>query len=235
MGVLLELKLTWDAFWELIFPSKLYCIICRSSLSESSKYGICNSCLAAIDFIEEKRWVQALFKTDDGKGIRIFSVASYTGEIKNLIYDFKYNQKTYIGRHLAEMIKEFLMKEALDYDVIIPVPLFKRKEAKRGFNQSTIISKYLGQYTGVEVMAANLQRVRNTVIMHTLSRLERIDNVKEAFSLRNPKEIYNKRILLIDDILTTGATINECGRVLYEAGAIEVIACTLAKGVLEKD
>ena len=231
----MELKLTWDAFWELIFPSRLCCIICGSSLGEGSQYGICRSCLEDMDFIEEKRWLQASFKTQEGKGIRMFSVISYKGNIKGLIYDFKYNQKTYIGRHLAEMMTEFLLKEGLSYDVIIPVPLYKKKEAKRGFNQSAIIAKYLGQNTGVEVMASNLQRVRNTAIMHTLNKQERIDNVKAAFSLKNPKAIYNKRILLIDDILTTGATINECGGILYEAGAKEIIACTLAKGVLEKD
>ena len=234
MGLLLEFKITWEAFWELIFPSNLYCINCKSALNQDSQYGICNACIENISFVDKGRWIQSSFYSNDGKGIRMFSATSYSGEIKSIIYAFKYKQQTHLSRPLAQLMKSFLDREGLQIDVIIPVPLYYKKERRRGFNQSSLLAKYLSDYTGVGLVSSSLYRVRNTVVMHNLSKSERVKNVKAAFKLKNPCKIIGKRVLLVDDILTTGATIEECGRVLYEGGASEVMALTLSRGTLDK-
>lgn len=235
MGVLLEFKHTWEAFWQLIFPSRLYCVSCRGSLDDASYYGICKDCIKGIGFIQKGRWTQSSPLAENGRGVRIYSAVIYKDIIKDLIHDFKYNQRTYLSRTFADLMKDFWESEGFEVDLIIPVPLYYKKERRRGFNQSALIAKFLSLNIGTPYEAKNLQRIRNTSIMHNLSRLERKENVKAAFRLKNAKQIIDKRILLIDDILTTGVTIEECSRLLYEAGAAEVIALTLARGTLEKE
>lgn len=235
MGLLSELELTWEAFWDLIFPSKLYCVSCKGSLDQASYNGICKECVKGISFIEKGRWIQSSSFIGSNKSVRMYSVVIYSAVIKDLIHDFKYNQRTYLSRTFAALMKDALEREGFSLDLIIPVPLFNKKEQGRGFNQSTLLAKYLSLNTGIAYEAKNLQRTRDTAIMHNLSRLERRENVNAAFRLKNPQQLIDKRILLIDDILTTGATIEECSRVLYGAGAYEVIALTLARGTLEKE
>lgn len=235
MGLMSEVKLTWEAFLDLVYPPGLSCIICKGKLDTESAYGICSVCLQEISFTENKRWMQASYTTEDGRGIRMFSAVAYKGEIKKLIYALKYKHNTYLSREMAEVMKDFLLAEAIDYDIIIPVPLYHKKKRRRGFNQAALLAKYLGSKTGVEVDVSNLIRTRNTRIMHQLSRMDRRENVRGAFQLKKPNEIFNKSVLLIDDILTTGSTIEECGKILYGAGAEEVIAMTFARGILDKE
>jgi ComF family protein len=235
MGLASELKLTWEALWELIFPSRLYCAACKGSLDQASIHGLCKECLKCISFVGAGRWIQSSCSGGNNKGTRMYSVVIYKAVIKEMIHDFKYNRRTYLSRIFAGFMRDFMDREGLEADLIIPVPLYSRRERLRGFNQAALLAKYLSRSTGIAYEAKNLMRTRNTAIMHNLSVLERRENVNAAFRLKNPQQLLEKRILLIDDILTTGATIEECSRILYEAGAAEVTALTLAKGVPEKD
>ncbi len=235
MGLMSEVRLTWEALLDLVYPPGLSCMVCKGKLDKGSAYGICTVCLKEISFIENKRWLQAAYTTGDGRGIRMFSAVAYRGEAKKLIYALKYKHNTYLSREMAEIMKDFLSGETIDFDLIIPVPLYNKKKRRRGFNQAALLAKYLGIKTGVEVAHTNLIRTRNTRIMHQLSRLDRRENVRAAFRLKKPENISGRSILIIDDILTTGATIEECGKVLYEAGAEAVTAMTFARGMLEKE
>jgi ComF family protein len=143
----------------------------------------------------------------------------------------KYNRRRTLGGVLAEKMRECIEKHIAvpDIDIITPVPLHWKKINDRGFNQAQIFAEHLAQTLHIGCSAGNLIRVRKTRSQFSLKKEQRPDNVHGAFSCRNSAEFQGKKILLIDDIFTTGATANECARILKNAGAARVIALSLAR------
>lgn len=145
-----------------------------------------------------------------------------------LIHHFKYRQKTHVatllGRAMASMI---LTDPVLQHaDIIAPVPLFWLKRLYRGYNQSFLLARVISKNTGL-YQANLLKRIRYTRTQTRLSEQARHKNIANAFSLAMPC-VENKCVLLIDDVMTTGATINECAKILKDAGAKEVYSCVAA-------
>lgn len=125
---------------------------------------------------------------------------------------------------MATLIQaDYVLKNA---DVLMPVPLFWWKKIRRGYNQAELLAQTISQETGIPIQNV-LTRVKNTKTQTRLSENERCDNVKNAFTVQT-NDIKDKKVLLIDDVLTTGATIQECARVLKDAGACEVYSCVAA-------
>ena len=125
---------------------------------------------------------------------------------------------------MATLIQaDHVLKKA---DVLMPVPLFWWKKLRRGYNQAELLAQIISQETGMPIQNV-LTRVKNTKTQTRLRESERCDNVKKAFTVQT-NDIKDKKILLIDDVLTTGTTMNECARVLKDAGAGEVYACVAA-------
>lgn len=116
-----------------------------------------------------------------------------------------------------------------DYDLIVPVPLHPRKARERGFNQSGVLAHGLSRRTGIKLLRNGLVRTRYTRTQTRLSRKDRQENVKGAFRISERAEINGKSVLLVDDVYTTGATVNECAEVLIGAGALMVDVLTLAR------
>jgi Predicted amidophosphoribosyltransferases len=116
-----------------------------------------------------------------------------------------------------------------EIDMVIPVPLHRSKLRERGFNQAGVLAESLAVMIACDSSLDNLIRVRKTKSQFALAKEERLANVFGAFSCRNPAEFCGKTILLIDDIFTTGATTNECARILKQAGAARIIAFSLAR------
>ena len=123
------------------------------------------------------------------------------------------------------------LPQGVDTDVIIPVPLHPTRLRAREFNQSLLLADQLSRHLARPVSATNLVRTAATDPQTTLSRQERLRNLRNAFEIRRPSDLSGKRILLIDDVFTTGATLNECARSLRNAGAGPVFALTLARTV----
>jgi competence protein ComFC len=129
-----------------------------------------------------------------------------------------------IGRGMANVIvSDFFLKKS---DVIAPVPLFWWKRLRRGYNQANLLADVVGDECGIEVKHM-LRRVKNTKTQTQLDEESRKKNVSDAFEI-NGAMVKDKTVLLIDDVLTTGATLNECARVLKEAGAKKVYSCVAA-------
>ncbi|MCI0530453.1 MAG: hypothetical protein L0Y74_00660 [candidate division Zixibacteria bacterium] len=118
-----------------------------------------------------------------------------------------------------------------EFDSVIPVPLHPARKRERGFNQSDVIGEELSCFFGANLLTRNLIRRRNTKDQTRLDAAQRKNNVSNAFKVIAKYEIQGKNILLVDDVITTGATLSECARVLKESGAGCVSACTLAKAV----
>jgi ComF family protein len=114
------------------------------------------------------------------------------------------------------------------FDVIVPVPLHPARERERGFNQASLLAELLSKQTSIRCRPL-LQRIRYTTTQTALDRSERMENLHNAFRLRKKADVRGLRVLLIDDVLTTGSTLSECARVLKRAGAISVHAATAAR------
>lgn len=162
---------------------------------------------------------------------RAFSPCLYEGVIKELIHAFKYKKNDYLGITLAGLMIEFVKEYNLpirSVDLIIPIPLHKAKLREREFNQAFILSRYLGAEFNKEVSSENLLRNKNTKTQAELKDIERFSNVEKCFLVPQRDAVKNRNILLIDDVLTTGATASEAALTLKNAGANRVYVLTLA-------
>jgi ComF family protein len=152
------------------------------------------------------------------------------GTMREAILLFKHGRRVSLARHLGR-----LMAEAADglfgprqFDLLIPVPLHTRRERERGFNQAALLAKELARAWPLRVGHGLLQRVRATEAQSG-GREAREANVKGAFVVAHPDQVEGRSLLIIDDVLTTGATVNECAKTLLAAGAAEVAVYTLAR------
>ncbi len=155
----------------------------------------------------------------------------YKGIIRKLILKYKFGGKSYISNFFAKQIlNNKKVYEILKlYDIIIPVPIDKIKKKKRGYNQTELITKIISK-TGI-ILEENdvLIKIKSGKTQSTLNQKQRKDNVKNAYFVIDKRKIYNKKIILFDDIYTTGATVNEISRKLKEAGANEILILVIAK------
>ncbi len=152
--------------------------------------------------------------------------------VKKAIHLFKYRFLRDLSGPLAEiLIKQFAgFADRADF-VIIPVPLHKKRRRWRGFNQSELLAEKLAGHYNLQINVGALARQKNTIPqVEVADRRKRIDNIKNAFGVINPESVKNKKIVLIDDVATTMATLDECARVLRLAGAKEVLAAVVARG-----
>ncbi len=160
-------------------------------------------------------------------------MAVYDDVIKRAIHLYKYKGALWIEPILAEMLIQRIKSESdwNEPDAVIPVPLHFVKYNERGFNQAERLSARVSKATGIPLNTKILKRVKYTETQTTLDRSRRSENVKNAFVIRD-KSVWlkGKKVILIDDVMTTGATVNECARVLRKAGAIKVAVWTVARG-----
>ena len=161
------------------------------------------------------------------------AVAAYRsrGLVRKLVHEFKYGHQRHLRHPLAEWLRETMNDSRLRgrrFDLIVPVPLHPARERERGFNQATLLAELLARQVAVPLCAV-LERIRYTTTQTAYDRAERMENLHDAFRLRKNMNVRELRVLLIDDVLTTGSTLSECARVLKEAGAIAVHAATAAR------
>ncbi|HEV2839887.1 MAG TPA: ComF family protein [Chthoniobacterales bacterium] len=161
------------------------------------------------------------------------AVAAYRsrGLVRKLVHEFKYAQQRHLRYPLAEWLGETMSDprlRGLRFDLLVPVPLHPARERERGFNQAALLAELLSGKIGVPLRPV-LERIRYTSTQTAHDRAERMQNLHDAFRLRKKADVRQLRVLLIDDILTTGSTLSECARVLKEAGAISVHAATAAR------
>ena len=158
-------------------------------------------------------------------------IFKYTELVRNLILQYKFNDKAYLYRTFCEfMVKN---KKVFDfiksYDIIIPVPIHKARMRERGYNQSELIAKELAKKLELKVYTDVLIKIKNNKVQSTLSSKEREINTKNVYKLVNLEKIYNKRVLIFDDIYTTGATTNSCIEEVKKANVKKIGILTLAK------
>jgi len=161
------------------------------------------------------------------------AVAAYRGRgiVRDVIHDFKYNRQMHlrhlVGRWLCAALDDERLRNH-QFDAIVPVPLHSTRQRERGFNQASVLAELLSAHTSIPCRPM-LKRLRYTTTQTALDRSERMENLHNAFRLRKNTDVRGLRVLLIDDVLTTGSTLSECARVLKRAGAKSVYAATAAR------
>jgi len=151
------------------------------------------------------------------------------------IQRFKYNSETHLTSSLGGLLSNFAREwipNPKDF-LIVPVPLHRSRLRERGFNQSLLLARVLSSDLGTPLDYLSLIRKRNTRAQTGLKKEERKKNVKDAFSITYPLIIKNKKIILVDDVFTTGYTLNECSRTLKKSGATTIICLTLARTLVD--
>lgn len=214
-----------------IYPKNINCIICDNPIKITNTYSLCKDCFMELHFIldgcgkcgkpiinhnlERESLNDCSYCYDKTFYFdRAISCIEYNSISKHLILDFKYKSKTYLCKYIAQIMKEKLEIECIDIDYILFVPLHKKRLKKRGFNQSEKIAKELSKLTQIPVLDC-ISRVKNTKKLYRLSKKERKKELKNGFSAKdNINLIKNKKVILIDDIFTTGSTANEISKVL---------------------
>ena len=157
-------------------------------------------------------------------------ILKYENEIRDKIIDYKFNESSYLYKTFGKIIlnNEKIYGFLKNYDIILCVPIHIRRKMQRGYNQSELIANEIAKNTGITYMAKNLVKIKNTEKQSTLTKSQRVENVENAFAVKEANKIVNKKIILFDDIYTTGSTVNECSRVLKKAGAKEIAVLTVA-------
>ena len=232
------------ALLDLLFPP--LCHVCKAFIPKAGDLLICAGCLSKIPFVASPLCTVcgSPFATEAGvdhtcgaciihQPIHICRSATvFEGPVQELIHRFKYGSRVHLCQPLgvltATTLAPFCSQAAPD--LIIPVPLHRKRLRQRGFNQSQLIGEVLEKKWKVPLEIGNLRRVRWTEPQTTLDAHERVTNVRGAFAVREPKRLEGKRVLLVDDVLTTGSTMRACAEALREAGVAALFAVTVARG-----
>jgi ComF family protein len=163
-----------------------------------------------------------------------WSACVYDDPLKELIHRFKYGQKTRLRRLFTEMINSFVRRHHLDaaqFDMAVPVPLSAARLRERGYNQAQVLAEGICREFQIACSVNNLIRARHTQPQSLLDEKQRWTNIQGAFTIKHSEKFADKNILIIDDLLTTGATVSEIARTLKKAGAQTVGVLTLAIAV----
>jgi competence protein ComFC len=230
----------------LVYPE--VCQVCEASRATPAEGFVCGNCRAEVRFIREP-FCERCGRPFEGDITQSFECANCRemewhfrsarsaviarDPVLEVIHRYKYQRALWFEPFLAELLiqsaESFLAGQS--GMLIVPVPLHPTKEREREFNQAGRLANRLAAATGLPVNKRLLRRVAPTRTQTQLSRQERLANVRNAFAMRSGRRLNGERVVLVDDVFTTGATTNACARVLMEAGAGEVYVWTVARGV----
>jgi ComF family protein len=240
------LKRILTGLTDIVFPPQ--CLTCEEILDHKNNTPLCPTCFSEIHFIQSPL-CPCCGIPFAGAGVDnhlcgecilskpLFSVARAVGryEMKLLeaIHWFKYKKKIFIGEALGKIMADFAYPafHIADYSLIIPVPLHPKKLRERGFNQSVILAKEISKRFHIPLDFFTLRRHTYTEAQINLGRKDREANVKGVFSVSDSEKIHGQRIILVDDVYTSGSTAKECTRVLTQSKADSVAILTLARAV----
>lgn len=195
------------------FSAEFFCLRCRTPFLNPrplNSEGLCRLCAAGATAF-------------DGA----WTCGAYDGRLRDLIHLFKYRRMIPLARLFGRMMARAYPRE-LQFDFLVPVPAHWRRRFSRGFDQSLLLARELSRHTGIPVLCA-LRRTRHTAPQAGLTRRQRRDNIRGCFETKDPRAVSGRRLLLIDDVLTTGATANAAAAALRRSGAAHVGVYTLAR------
>ncbi len=219
-------------FISLLFPQ--LCAACGESLMANENI-ICTGCFHTLPFTNFHLQADNIVARQFWGKIKLesaYSLYYFTkgGKIQNLMHQFKYKGQRQIGNILGNIAGGQLIKSDIfkTVDVIIPVPLHPKRMRQRGYNQSTYFAEGIKQKLNAVVEEDNLVRISSTETQTHKSRFARFENMKEVFFINAPEKLKNKHVLLVDDIITTGSTLEACGIQLLKIEGLKLSIATIA-------
>lgn len=229
MDILPKIAQMLEGFLQLVFPP--VCLVCRNIIQEINDIKIvCTPCLNKIQLVPPNfTREQILARLNPCYLDHLETIFQFDDIVQTIIHQIKYQKADRLAGAFAAYARQagnhsFFQQEGL----VIPVPLFAAREKERGFNQSRFIADGFYRESKSRVYPRLLGRTRATLTQTELNREERKNNVAQAFTVSNGNSVSGKSIILVDDVVTTGATLNECAQALKNAGALQVSGLTLA-------
>ncbi len=231
-----------NGFLSLFFPTA--CASCGRHIKDFKYQYVCPECYGGIKRLEgnlcvvcmkplQADYLNKCRECEEQK--RHFACVApagvYDGALKGMIHQLKFYNKKKLALVLANFILENVMDTAVKWaDVIVPVPLSKKVMAERGYNQTALVAKILADRFGKNMNEA-VVKIRETEPQNKLEREQRLKNLKGAFEAKEGVSVADRKVLVVDDVYTTGATMNEMAKTLLKAGATEVRGITVARSV----
>ncbi|MDK2799523.1 MAG: competence protein ComFC [Clostridiales bacterium] len=241
---LLSLKRAANFMLDLVFPPK--CIFCNTILTPGVTLQICPECYDKIPFVQGKvcetcgQVIDTAYgpeKCLDCRDVRHYfekniSPCEYKGMMRDAMVRFKFFKKRWYAKTLGQLMLKKLrkMKNLPIFDIIVYTPLYKKRLSERGFNQAKLLAKVIAQELPCSLGENILLKIKDTQPQSKLTRSQRRKNIKDAFQISDETVVKGKTVLLVDDVYTTGTTVDECSKLLKRAGAKEVYVVTTAIG-----
>lgn len=198
-----------------IFYNKAYCNLC---LENKTSEKICSDCMERLEFVE------GIKELDYGPCIYPLF---YNNFVKEAIKRFKYNKCSYLAKVFSEIMEDTLKSMDIYYDYISYIPMFSEDEYDRGYNQSKLLGMQLAKKNGI-ICLDLVKKTRSTKHQNKLKRLNRLDNLHDAFEIIDQEEIMGKTILLVDDLVTTGSTFNTMSKIIKDKYDVNIICIAIA-------
>jgi ComF family protein len=240
-----------DGILNLLYPES--CLVCSAPVARLEHHGICPACwqkamqlritgpccplcgLPYRSFEDESTHLcgKCTLRMPPYSGARAFGC--YSSELSRMVQALKFDGRRDLAALLAPLLASTFLEtwSPQEMDVVVPVPLHARRRRERGYNQAALLGRALARALGLRFSADALIRVRGTVPQVGLSDSERVHNVERAFRCARPEEVNGKRILLVDDVMTTGSTIASASEAVLLGGALRVSVITVARAVMQ--
>lgn len=240
------MKIFLDKLLNLLFPKNLKCIFCGKDIPNFNEKPYCDHCEKNLPFnnghkckicdmeIVGEGEVCELCKTNHKSFDKACSVFKYEGKVRNIILKLKDSNAKYLVHPMAKLMSNTLPDSMKDFDLIIPVPSSAKSMKKRGYNHAKLLAEEISKLTNVEMRSDILIKHKETLPQKSLSFKERHKNLVDAFKLTSRKDIKDKTILLIDDVMTTSATSNACSHLL-KRHCKKVYVLTFARNTINFD
>jgi ComF family protein len=217
---------------QMLFPH--ICICCNDYISNQED-AICDFCVYLLPKFEynkdDNNQLNQLFwgRTQLENAAAYLRFKEKSG-VQTIIHEIKYKKNKRLGILMGEQLGRFLEGEMdlSNINYLVPVPLHLKKERNRGYNQSKLLAQGISNICGIKVLDNNLVRVKNTSTQTQMQRYERHENMKGNFSVMQPNLFQDKHVLMVDDVITTGATIEACAQEIHKVGSVRISICSLA-------
>lgn len=208
----------WTSFLNLLYPPK--CVFC-GRLLQKSEMDLCEECRTSLP-----RCTQSMKRGECYK--ECFAAFFYEGAVKSSVRRFKFGGQQQFADAYGRAMAMVIVRERIEFDILSWVPISAKREKKRGYSQTKLLAQAIARELGVRPQET-LKKIRDNPAQSSLqNRSQRKNNVKDAYEAYRAERFSGKRILLVDDVMTSGATLSECSRTLRNAGAGNIVCVTLA-------
>lgn len=210
-----------------VYPENIYCCACGDVMDPSRVHGLCDACIEKMSWLTKNPFENKLegFFFDD-----VISLVKYDSYAQMIIHNMKFHSRPYVARGIGRLMGELLLAHYDEKMCMTAVPMFKGKERARGYNQAALLARYASEAAGNKYSEDLLFKIKATDSMRMARSEGRITALEGSIAINEAKigEIAGQDIVLVDDVVTTGNTVNYCSRLLKEAGAKKIVILSFA-------